>query len=75
MTVYELIEHNFYIDSTTRQLFRNKDDAISKMGDRKAYYIIGGEMVTLEDSDTKVTLGWKPADVYATLKIIERKLL
>ena len=75
MTVYELIEHNYYIDSTTSMLFRNKDDAISKMVDRKAYYIISGEMVTLEDSDTKVILGWKPNDVYATLKIIERKLL
>ena len=45
MIVYEFIEHNFYIDSTTSQLFRNKDDAINKMGDRKAYYIVSGEMV------------------------------
>ena len=77
MTVYDLIEKNFYVDSTTMQLFGDKEDAIAEMLNRESKYMkdCDLDMLLEENSDTKITLVTKEGKVYTVMKIIERELL
>lgn len=77
MTIFDLVEYNWYRDEECHTFFRKKEDAEAEMAERKYGYLAKDvDMRIVHESSERVSLGFEDwdgqLDIYTVLCIKEK---